>query len=179
MLSRHGERFPDKKEIIKMELYLKNIRDALLKLGKRLNYFKFSRINFFFFFFQFFLNFNFNFKGKNNKWLCERDLKRLREWKFGMSASDDVQLTRKGRATISNLGKRMRKRLDEVINATNLSLINVQVTYQDRTRQSAEEFLAGMFNDTPVNHRPLIRINSKDDYLLKYPDMCDKFQSVS
>lgn len=105
-------------------------------------------------------------------------MKSLREWKFDMSASDDVQLTRKGRATISNLGRRMRKRLDEVINATKLSLINVQVTYQDRTRQSAEEFLAGMFNDTPANERPSIKINSKDDYLLKYPDMCDKFKKV-
>ena len=105
-------------------------------------------------------------------------MKKFQQWKFDMSPSDDVKLTRKGRQIISELGWRMRQRLSEVINSTKLSLINVQVTYQERTFQSADEFLAGMFNDTSVAERPFIKVNSKDDFLLKYPDMCARFIKV-
>lgn len=111
-------------------------------------------------------------------WICSQDIQSLRDWKFDMTESDDERLTSKGRQTLRNLGWRMRKRLSQIINSTKLSQINVQVTNKNRTRQSAHEFFAGMFDDTPIEQRPLVKVNLKDDYLLKYPDICAKFEQV-
>lgn len=82
-----------------------------------------------------------------------------------MVADDDINLTERGRQILRNYGSRMRQRLQQTLSTTHSSAqIKVRVTNKKRTRQSAREFLSGMFTGSLEHLKPVVKRNN---FLLK------------
>lgn len=112
---------------------------------------------------------------KNNIWLCDADLSRMQNWKTRINLEYDHILTQNGRFYMKSLGNRMHNRLFDLISTLDdvSSQIKVQTTEYIRTQQSADEYLNGLLNFTP--DRPKYDISEDEDYLLKCPDVCQKY----
>ena len=90
----------------------------------------------------------------------------------------DNILTQNGMCYMKKLGARMRQRLSglKYFKRPNLS-VSVLSTNITRTIQSGQEFLKGFFgkNDPKALVQPL---DTDEDYLLKFPDLCEKYLKV-
>jgi len=88
-------------------------------------------------------------------------------------------LTHNGAIYMKQLGERMRKRLTTLkyirLPSKKVSVLTTNIT---RTIQSGEEYLKGLFGSSniPLAVHPL---PSDDDYLLKFPDLCEKYLKVN
>ncbi len=117
------------------------------------------------------------FSIKANSWLCDKDKQDLKNWKTRMQPNDDNLLTTNGMKWMKMLGKRMRTRLLRLIKPIEIMRLNkyqkVLTTYLTRTQQSAHEYLDGFFSTCFA--KPNITYLAEDDYLLKFPDLCEKY----
>ena len=78
-----------------------------------------------------------------------------------------------------NLGTRMRMRLKTLYKSlSNKNQIKCQTTNIYRTIQSAFQYSNGFFGSYSSLIPAIEPQNSKDDYLLKFPDLCEKFIKV-
>jgi hypothetical protein len=100
----------------------------------------------------------------------------LKEWKTRMQSEHDNSLTDHGKNVMKNLGTRMLERLFPLFSTFRNTQISVRVTSRDRTHQSADEFLNGILKFS--SFRPNYTLAENDDYLLKYPDTCEKYIQV-
>ena len=79
---------------------------------------------------------------------------------------------------MKRLGERMRKRLTTLkymrLPNTKVSVLTTNIT---RTIQSGEEYLKGLFGSSNIAPR-VQPIPSEYDYLLKFPDLCEKYLKV-
>ena len=90
----------------------------------------------------------------------------------------DNVLTQNGILYMKRLGERMRHRLADLkLFKMPAAKINVLSTNITRTIQSGREFLMGFLghNNPNVLVNPL---DASEDYLLKFPDLCEKFLKV-
>ena len=110
--------------------------------------------------------------------MCPKDIELLSRWKPRMLPEYDNILTQNGMGYMKKLGARMRQRLSDLkyFKKPNLS-VSVLSTNITRTIQSAREFLKGFFckNDPKTQVQPL---DTNEDYLLKFPDLCEKYLKV-
>jgi hypothetical protein len=95
-----------------------------------------------------------------------------------MKPEYDNILTPNGAIYMKRLGERMKKRLTTLkymrLPNTKVSVLTTNIT---RTIQSGEEYLKGLFGSS--NIAPHVQpIPSEDDYLLKFPDLCEKYLKV-
>lgn len=121
-----------------------------------------------------------NILCKENSWLCGDDLKRLKTWKLNMKPQEGDYLTSNGRLHMRQLGSRMQYRLYEFAARLKIpSQVRFQATNIIRTAQSAQEYIAGFFDNLAVDQRPNYTVNQADDYLLKFPDICQRYIKVS
>lgn len=96
-----------------------------------------------------------------------------------MKPEDDNFLTQFGMETMKRLGIRMWSRLGELIsNTRTINQVKVQSTDIPRTKQSADKYLEGIFGSWP--NKPRVEtVPELQDYLLKFPDLCEKYIFVN
>lgn len=90
----------------------------------------------------------------------------------------EYNLTPKGELQQKNLGKRMKDRLPELMSKIQYQIqVDVKATYRIRAQQSANQYLNGFLDFLP--DKPNITVENGDkDYLLKVPDVCDKYLNM-
>lgn len=78
---------------------------------------------------------------------------------------------------MKELGKRYALRLESLIQKIKNINVLVRTTDIDRTKQSANEFMNGFFESWLLKPDKM-HVNTTEDYLLKYPDVCENFMKV-
>ncbi len=115
--------------------------------------------------------------SRNNSWLCDSDKAKLKNWQSRLKPEYDTLLTVKGRAQQQQLGKRMQKRLPDLMKKIEHHIqVSVQTTEKERTQESALAYLDG-FVDYLAN-KPNLTVNYGEDYLLKFPDICARYNQI-
>lgn len=106
------------------------------------------------------------------------DLELLKKWTPRILSTDEKLLTKYGNETMKQLAQRYWSRLKYLISETRiLKQVKIQSTDFPSTKQSAEKYLEGLFRFWPFKIN--IDTNSvEQDFLLKYPDLCDKYLVV-
>ncbi|CAF0730033.1 unnamed protein product [Brachionus calyciflorus] len=111
----------------------------------------------------------------NQSILNESELKFLNKWTPRVSPEMENLLTDYGSETIKSLGLRTWVRLKYLIFNTRISKqVKIRSTNFTRTIESAQKYVEGFFHFWPLK----INIESSDienDYLIKYPDLCEKY----
>ena len=96
-----------------------------------------------------------------------------------MKPEYDNILTLNGGIYMRRLGERMRHRLATLkfmrLPNTKVSVLTTNIT---RTIQSGEEYVKGLFGSSNVAPS-VYPLPSDDDYLLKFPDLCEKYLKVN
>ena len=86
----------------------------------------------------------------------------------------DNNLTPKGKSQQKGLGKRMQDRLPELMKTIGYPIqVDVKATSRFRTQQSANQYLNGFLDF--LSMKPNVTVDNGDDYLLKFPDVCEKY----
>ena len=96
-----------------------------------------------------------------------------------MQSENGYYLTANGILYMKQLGARMRNRLSDLMAKlrANPGRVRVKATNITRTIQSSEAYLDGMYGSWS-NRPTLTTQNDATDYLLKFPDICDKYLTV-
>jgi hypothetical protein len=103
----------------------------------------------------------------------------MRVWKNRIALSESQSLTENGRLYMRELGDRMRDRLFDLVAEARNEQVTVLSTDEERTKQSADEYLAGMLNFMPQSDRPAAQFNGQENiYLLSSSDACEKYVNV-
>ena len=112
-------------------------------------------------------------------WLCEKDRRALQAWAPKMKTENGYYLTPDGIRIMKQLGSRMKNRLDDLIAKLRSSpdRVMVKATNITRTIQSSSAYLDGLYGNWP--NRPVLNVQPDvSDYLLKFPDLCEKYLEV-
>lgn len=109
----------------------------------------------------------------NSTLLCEEDRNEFLKWITRLKPEMDNLLTLNGKNFIFEFGKRMRERLSSLVGSLETSQVKVLTTERIRTKESAEEFVRGFLPDLKLN------IETAPEFLLKFPDVCDKYKKVN
>ncbi|PSN34766.1 Multiple inositol polyphosphate phosphatase 1 [Blattella germanica] len=124
LLSRHGTRYPNKKDIARME-HLPELRDQILR----------------------------NHEIRKQGRLCERDLENLREWTLHVFPSQAENLANQGYDDMKFMARRFKTQFPALLNRTyHDDLFLFRSTDTQRTKASAKAFSDGLFGSgTYVN----------------------------
>ncbi|XP_014284648.1 multiple inositol polyphosphate phosphatase 1 isoform X2 [Halyomorpha halys] len=140
---RHGTRYPHTREMVNYRK-LEALRDDII------------------------INHNSGSGGLN-----KFQLNLLRDWSFNITDDQDMHLTTSGHRELFDLGKRLKKRFSHIFDKKHIQLINVKQTSAERTDESADALLQGLFGHYSANLN-----GSVDDSLLKNTKQCPFWKST-
>jgi len=144
-LARHGTRYPSAMAMGPMRKQLPKIRDQVVGNHK---------------------------VGRGD--LCDRDLNNLVEWKFNLTSDDELLLTESGMEEMKGLGKRWRKRLQNLVDKMLINNNTFGFTDTQRTKESARQFEEGLLNTTDV----CMRLPVSNTDLLHFYKTCEKYKEA-
>ncbi|XP_076234196.1 multiple inositol polyphosphate phosphatase 1 [Calliopsis andreniformis] len=151
MLTRHGTRNPNEKEITNMKKYLPELQRNIIQ----------------------------NYEKHGSSRLCEKDIENLKRWRMNSSLNTENKefLTEQGINDLTFIGKRFKNYLPELFQADSKDIqvdrYYFRSTDTQRTILSMKSFIRGAFGDVNMNMKV---VPTKEDTLLKTHKICKRWR---